>query len=526
MRQNRLIAIFTYLLLIAGCMGIVFIADKAAGTGPFYHTKKEAESDLPDDGKVGDGSGISSGESKETEETSEKEQSLLLPEENREESQGAGGRRKWYTSRRRPQVESEAVLKEEEPKGPPKLILATDIHYMSSKLTDYSDAFETFIAKDDGKVVRYSSELVDAFLQEALEYRPDAVILSGDLTVDGEKINHQELSLKLSGLQQSGIQVLVIPGNHDINNPNASSYIGEKKAPAEQVTPEEFYDIYRAFGYDQAESRDESSLSYRYNLDDTHWLLMLDSCQYEPYNKVGGRISPETYVWIQGQYAEAKEAGAVLIPVAHHNLMGQSRVYPTECAIEGGEELITIMEENQVPLYLSGHLHLQRIKKFRMEPGDSKKKEAVTEAITASLSIAPCQYGVIEWKEDGSMDYSLKTVDVSAWAAANRIEDENLLDFETYSEEFVKNVVSNQVYKKLDSLPEDMKQRMAAVYGQVNYEYCAGEAADKEEIKDSEGYRLWERNGRDSRELALIDKMMADLKEDNISWESYPGSIE
>ena len=95
-----------------------------------------------------------------------------------------------------------------------------------------------------------------------------------------------------------------------------------------------------------------------------------------------------------------------------------------------------------------------------------------------------------------------------------------------YSEEFVKNVVSNQVYKKLDSLPEDMKQRMAAVYGQVNYEYCAGEAADKEEIKDSEGYRLWERNGRDSRELALIDKMMADLKEDNISWESYPGSIE
>ena len=61
MRQNRLIAIFTYLLLIAGCMGIVFIADKAAGTGPFYHTKKEAESDLPDDGKVGDGSGISSG---------------------------------------------------------------------------------------------------------------------------------------------------------------------------------------------------------------------------------------------------------------------------------------------------------------------------------------------------------------------------------------------------------------------------------------------------------------------------------
>ena len=89
----------------------------------------------------------------------------------------------------------------EEPKGPPRLILATDIHYLSPKLADYGEAFQRLTEKDDGKVLRYTPQLTDAFFKEALEYRPDALILSGDLTVNGEKVNHQELAQKLAALQ-------------------------------------------------------------------------------------------------------------------------------------------------------------------------------------------------------------------------------------------------------------------------------------------------------------------------------------
>ena len=32
------------------------------------------------------------------------------------------------------------------------------------------------------------------------------------------------------------------------------------------------------------------------------------------------------------------------------------------------------------------------------------------------MSIPPCQYGVLQWKEDGSMEYSTESVDVSVWA--------------------------------------------------------------------------------------------------------------
>ncbi|RGZ00882.1 metallophosphoesterase [Clostridium sp. AM58-1XD] len=508
MRQNRLITIFAYLLMIAGCMGIVFLISKVADTDSFPEETGRViieETPSPTD-PVDD----------------ETERALQPAEPESKEEQNTGGRRKWYTARHRskPQAEPE-VIEEEEPKGPPRLILATDLHYMSPKLTDYGKAFEVFTARDDGKVERYSSELLDAFFKEVLEYRPSALILSGDLTVDGEKINHQELAAKLAAVQEEGVPVLVIPGNHDINNPNASSYIGDVREEAENITPEEFYEIYHSFGYDGAASRDENSLSYRYVLDDTHWLLMLDSCEYEPYNKVGGRIKDETYTWIREQYEAAKEANAVMIPVAHHNLMGESRVYPTECAIEGGEEIISILHEYNVPLYLSGHLHLQRIKQFQAEPG-TVVDDHVTEAVTASLSIAPCQYGVIEWKEDESMSYSVKTVDVSGWARGNRLEDENLLNFDTYSEELVKQVVSDQIYKKIYSVPDDMKRRMADLYGQLNFEYCAGKEADKREVRDSYGYELWEKTQSDSQQLVLIEKMMADLKEDNTSWESGP----
>ncbi|MFQ8842968.1 MAG: metallophosphoesterase family protein [Clostridium fessum] len=59
---------------------------------------------------------------------------------------------------------------------------------------------------------------MDAFLDDMKEEDPDLLILSGDLTLDGEKASHEELAELLEGLSEAGIEVAVIPGNHDINN--------------------------------------------------------------------------------------------------------------------------------------------------------------------------------------------------------------------------------------------------------------------------------------------------------------------
>ncbi len=83
-------------------------------------------------------------------------------------------------------------------------------------------------------------------------------------------------------MEKAGITVLVIPGNHDINNPSASVYSGGDRYPAEPTAPEDFERIYKEFGYSEASSRDANSLSYTYDLGPSMRLLMLDTCQYEP----------------------------------------------------------------------------------------------------------------------------------------------------------------------------------------------------------------------------------------------------
>lgn len=89
---------------------------------------------------------------------------------------------------------------------------------------------------------------------------------------------------------------------------------------------------------DEALSRDPASLSYTYDLGPDMRLLMLDSCQYSPTNKVWGMIKTETYDWIDDQLDEAWDDGVILLPVAHHNLLDESKIYDEDCTIEHSEE--------------------------------------------------------------------------------------------------------------------------------------------------------------------------------------------
>ena len=132
------------------------------------------------------------------------------------------------------------------------LIQGSDIHYFAKELTDNGPRFQEMVEYGDGKIVTYIDAITDAFLDEVMEYCPYALILSGDLTLEGEKKSHQELAKKLEKVEDAGIPVLVIPGNHDINNRKAGKYKGTQRMPAEYTTPEEFREIYRNFGYDEA----------------------------------------------------------------------------------------------------------------------------------------------------------------------------------------------------------------------------------------------------------------------------------
>ena len=419
-----------------------------------------------------------------------------------------------------PQSESEPQTKEPEAmEDGIRVILMTDMHYLSPELTDGGAAFQNMIEHGDGKLVNYSEEILKAAFEEAVAQKPDVLILSGDISFNGEKKSHEGLAEILAQVEDEGLTVLVIPGNHDINNPAATGYAGDRIYPAENISPQEFEEIYRNFGYDEAYSRDSHSLSYSYLIGDRARLLMLDSCQYEPRNQVGGMIQSETYDWIEEQLEEAQEEGQLVLPVAHHNLLDESKVYVQDCTIEHSSRLIEMLEAQNVRLFLSGHLHVQHF----MQHNDI----GIYEIVTSSLATPPCQYGVLEYRWDESFDYQTKQVDMEGWAREHASTDENLLHFRTYSPPTLNRIFYNQARDAMkDSaseeksgffvkLTDEEKDAMAKVYADVNAACYAGNAIEAADAaRASTGYAMWREYCYPALPYEYLEYIMEDAVKD------------
>ena len=106
----------------------------------------------------------------------------------------------------------------------------------------------------------------------------------------------------------------------------------------------------------------------------------------------------ETLRWADEQLKKAKEDGMNVLPIGHHNLLAQSRMYTTQCAMNNNGDVIELFQKYELPLYLSGHLHVQRIRKHKAEPGAADDSYGIMEIVTDALSIPPCQYALLEWK--------------------------------------------------------------------------------------------------------------------------------
>ena len=333
------------------------------------------------------------------------------------------------------------------------LIVATDIHYIAPELTDHGAYFERMIESSDGKVMEYIEELTDAFLDEVIAGKPDALILSGDLSFNGARLSHEALAEKLRRVSEAGIPVLVMPGNHDLENESAACFQGDGFTRVESVTAKEFAEIYFDFGPAQAISRDSVSLSYMVEINPSVRVLMLDVNTAKSPNRVG----EETLAWVEEQLKEAAAAEARVVAVSHQNLYRHNPVIYEGYVIENADELLELYDRYGVLVNLSGHLHCQHI-----------VKDQVCDIATSSLAVSPCQYGVITIEND-TLIYETSPVDVSAWAAAQGRTEPELLSFPEYAEEFF--LLSGRSPIDVDA-PE--AEALSKFFGEINLKYFAG----------------------------------------------------
>ena len=464
-------------LTVSGCQG-------TAQTGQEAQTSSAAASEPPETQST----------DQETEESAKEEQEEPETEESQKETQEEPGEEPLY-----------------------EIVLATDIHYLAEELAgNRCQSFIDYVYGGDGRVLLYSWEILDAFIEDMKEKDPDLLLISGDLTLNGEKASHEELASLLEELDDEGIPVLVIPGNHDINNPYAKRFSGMNSYQVDSITAEEFEDIYAEFGYVAADSRDPNSLSYLYKVDSSLWLLMLDSCQYDPVNQVGGMIQSGTYNWMEPILYEAWENDTEVITVSHHNLLEQSGVsdaFYDDCTIEHSEELLQMLSDNEVRLHLSGHLHLQHY----MEEDD------VAEVVTGSLVMAPCRYGVVDLYEDGSITYHTETVNVEKWARENSYKNPDLADFFHYSENFLHQISYEHAVSDLERqnrkgtlhLSDDEIEMMSQFYAKLCVYYYGGKMYEiADEVREDPAAKLWDKYQYASELSDFLRRILEDEAKD------------
>ncbi|MCM1989391.1 metallophosphoesterase [Oceanirhabdus seepicola] len=378
--------------------------------------------------------------------------------------------------------------------------ITTDIHYLAESLRDDGEAFQKFLIGGDGKQLDYIDEILEAFMNDIEQKVPEILIISGDLTNNGEKESHIELAEKLNKIEEMGTTVYVTPGNHDIFNPWALGFKDDQRYPVDTITDKDFSLIYNKFGYNEAILKDENSLSYLASPSEDIWLLMLDTNMYLNNQKYGnpqteGMIKQETLEWIQECSVLAKENGAEIITVMHHNLLDHSEILSEGFTINSNEKVLEVFSDLGLNLALSGHVHIQDICSYE-KVNKSNTSQEFYDIATSSLSVYPQQYGKLDYSpERNSYTYSTEFVDVEGWSKENGVLDENLNEFGKYAYTFFGDKAYDMAYNFLtenNNYDDREKHMMAETFKKLNIKYFEGTDNTTEKIINSEGFMLWQ----------------------------------
>lgn len=274
-----------------------------------------------------------------------------------------------------------------------RIAVMSDLHYLSPDMIADTEDFEHAF-NSDRKLLKESSSILHEMLERVRADKPDILLVSGDLTKDGEQECHAALAKQLQQLQQDvpGLKIYVINGNHDIRNYNAKNFntADGKAVPATRTEPEDFKRIYDFVYSDPtviatftpAEGNKAGGLSYVARPVEGLTVIAMDTCRYSSDNtsngddehETSGAISADLEKWVIEQTAAAKARGDLVIGLEHHGLVPHFDVQPTILPmylVNGYERIAQEYADAGMSVVFTGHMHAVDIAAMTTKAGNT-----------------------------------------------------------------------------------------------------------------------------------------------------------
>ena len=274
-----------------------------------------------------------------------------------------------------------------------RIAVMSDLHYFSPDMIANTADFEHAL-NSDRKLLKESSAILHEKFEQVRADKPDILLVSGDLTKDGEQECHAALAKQLQQLQQDipGLKIYVINGNHDIRNYNAKNFntADGKAVRATRTEPEDFKQIYDFVYSDPtviatftpAEGNKAGGLSYVARPVEGLTIIAMDTCRYSSDNtsngddehETSGAISADLEKWVIEQTAAAKARGDLVIGLEHHGLVPHFDVEPTILPmylVNDYERIAQEYADAGMSAVFTGHMHAIDIAAMTTKAGNT-----------------------------------------------------------------------------------------------------------------------------------------------------------
>ena len=366
----------------------------------------------------------------------------------------------------------------------------SDTHLIADSLHDHGQAFSQMQKTSQGKDLYYQETALSAFVRMAQKKKPAAIIVTGDVTFNGERVSAEKFAEIFKPLEET--QLLVLPGNHDIYDGWAREFRGKKQYYAGQISPRMWRNIFKT-SYKNAVSVDDESLAYSVQLNPDYLLILADSNDYGKEEATtapatAGFLGREQRRWIKAQLQYASENNLQVIFCMHHNLYAHNPAVNKGYVVDDYRELRKLLAQYNVKLVFSGHIHAQNI----MLPQDPCP---ATEVVTASFCSNDQGYGVVKVspKEVSYTCYHFKMKD---YLTDKEKQNWTLTHFHDYLENIQLGTISAELMQKdlyQNHYDLDTVRKMGRLFGEMNYHFFTGknhiESEELQKLKKSPIYQ-------------------------------------